>query len=468
MKDILFVVFCAFLFLDACQPIDEKIVENPPTFLRFSSDTVSFDTVFTRLKTTTRRLTITNPDKNAIILTKIELFKGKESVFSLIINGRRENQAENIRLLGNDSLLILIETLLPETGKDEPQKIEDELLVRFGEKEQRVKLLLWAQDAFFYDSPQKRHIISRDTTWSARKPIVILDTLLLVSKGCMLTVEKGARIHFGNESALYIGGTLHATGTPQQPIYFQSLRLDRDYAFTPAQWKAIFFLEGSQNNLLEWAVVRNANVGLRIGTPDNDILPDVTVRYSIIKNMSVAGIQAFNSDVVLENTLIFGCGQQTVALVLGGNYTLTHNTIVAFNLLHRTRNCTPFARNTPSFLLSNFLNVSGQTLSAPFSLTMTNNLLWGDLEEEVSKQIRAGIDFSIVARNNLIRTKDANFQGNGNILNTNPRFAGKRCEDNFTLMRESPAVNAGTLTSLQLDLTGKLRDSKPDIGAFEF
>ncbi|GAB4331989.1 MAG: hypothetical protein OHK0038_07290 [Flammeovirgaceae bacterium] len=452
----------------ACTPEEEILDTNPPLMLSFSTDTLTFDTVFTTIKTTTKRLSVRNPNDKAIVIHSIRLQKNLASFFSLTINGKKQNEIQNLKVLGKDSLLILIEAILPESKQNLPLKIEDELNFQVGSKTQSVKIVAWGQDAIFYENPQKKQVIDCNTIWYAQKPIVILDTLLLLESGCKLQIEAGARIHFGNESALYIAGTLESKGSFEKPIYFQSLRTDKDYAVNPSQWKAIFFLEGSKDNILDWTVIKNGQVGLRIGTPDEDTIPDVTISNSIIKNMGVAGVQAFTSDVKIYNSLIFACVENAVALLDGGNYELIHNTFMGVNVIPQSKNCNGFVRNVPLIYLTNYLDISGQRLKAPLFVKMTNNLIWGDAEEEVGLFEDKSEGFEVVPKNNLIRTKSTFWQRNGNILNINPKTKGKRCEDVFELEADSPAIDAGISTFLTNDLKNQPREDKPDIGAFEY
>jgi hypothetical protein len=441
---------------------------SPQLLLSFSADTVAFDTVFTTIKTTTKRLSVRNPNDKAIMVNSIQLQKNLASFFMLTINGKRQNELNDIKILGKDSLLILVEATFPETNQDLPLKIEDNIDFQIGSKTQSVKLLAWGQDAIFYDSPQRKQVMDCNTVWTAQKPIVILDTLILLEKNCKLQIEAGAKIHFGNESAMYVAGTMEAKGSFEKPIHFQSLRNDNDFAVNPSQWRAIFFLEGSKDNILDWTVIKNAQVGLRIGTPDEDTIPDVIISNSIIKNMGVAGVQAFTSDVKIYNTLIFACLENAVALLDGGNYELIHNTFIGINVVPRSKNCFGFVRNVPLMYLTNYLDIAGQRIKAPLNVTMTNNLIWGDVEDEIGLLNDQSVAFEVDAQNNLIRTKSTFWQGKNNILNSNPKLKGKRCEDIFELDAGSPAIDGGITTFITNDLNNQMRVGKPDIGAFEY
>ena len=92
----------------ACKKKDEKLGDG---ILTFSTDTLFFDTtVFTGIKTITKRITVYNFNKNAVTIDEMSVPEG--SPFSLIINGRKTNKLTNHILRGEDKLLILLEANL--------------------------------------------------------------------------------------------------------------------------------------------------------------------------------------------------------------------------------------------------------------------------------------------------------------------------------------------------------------------
>ena len=58
--------------------------------LRFSTDTLSFDTVFTEYASFTMELKIYNPQSQKISLSNVRLEKGTQSYFSLNVDGQSE------------------------------------------------------------------------------------------------------------------------------------------------------------------------------------------------------------------------------------------------------------------------------------------------------------------------------------------------------------------------------------------
>ncbi|NJO89524.1 MAG: hypothetical protein HC831_11680 [Chloroflexia bacterium] len=121
-----------------------------------------------------------------------------------------------------------------------------------------------------------------------------------------------------------------AEGTPEERILFRNERLDPLYENIPGQWGGIIFLEGSRDNHLNFTTIRNAINGIRLGTPDQDTIPDIILQNIIVENMSNTGILSFTSDLYAENVLVNNCLEFNCANVAGGNYTYKQCTFANF------------------------------------------------------------------------------------------------------------------------------------------
>ena len=107
-------------------------------------------------------------------------------------------------------------------------------------------------------------------------------------------------------------------------------------------------------------------------------------------------------------------------------------------------------------------------------LTLINNIIWGNLQNELIIEKKGALPFNQVIRKNLIKSIDNTLTGFGNILNANPLFKNERQSD-FSLMQGSPAVNIGEdltgdtyfNTWLSKDLKGKARLFPSDLGSYE-
>ena len=209
------------------------------------------------------------------------------------------------------------------------------------------------------------------------------------------------------------------------------------------------------------ANIKNAIFGLYLGTPDTDDLPDVKVGYSVIQNMSFAGIQCFSADLYMYNSVVSNCARYTIAGLAGGNYTFHHNTLLNYQF--------DFLRDEPSNVFSDVFEASETNVfQEDLTLEMVNNIVWGSLEEELLFAPSGNNLFETTLSHNLIRTENQDFDVNNNILNQSPNIKGVPSEQIFALDTLSPAKDAGTvIIGINDDLEKKLRDVPPDIGALE-
>lgn len=440
-------------WLMACEPPFEQLTYDPDIRLRFSADTLYFDTIFTQIRTQTLRLKVYNPDPNAIHLSDIRIGGGEDSPFSMIANGIPGQALSGLTLLGNDSLLILIRAEIAEEQED-VFLVEDQISFVSNGNIQQVALRANARDAFFY-----RDDILCDQVWRSDKPHVIVEDVLVDSL-CELTIEAGTQIYLAGSSDFFVQGSLRVLGTADAPVVFQQIRQETRYLNAPGQWDGITFLVGSHNNLIRHAIIRNANTGIYLGTPDSDTLPDLILRQTRIENMAQVGVQCFSADLLMENCLINNCIDHTFSALIGGNYALYHNTLGNFSF--------NFSRELPQAVFANYLPQSDPYLAEDLSLTLVNNIIWGNLEEELVFLEDENLGFNLIASHNLLKTTlTTTFSTNGHILNEHPLFVAPSLYD-YGIDSLSPAVNAGLPIGVAQDLKGEARIAAPDIGALEF
>jgi hypothetical protein len=451
---LIFGAILTILAFEACEPEEQIFTTDPEVKLRFSQDTVLFDTVFTSLGSTTRRLTVYNDSKNAVNIASIRTLDS-ESPFTLTVNGSRGNSFENQRLLGNDSMLVLVDVLIDPMDEDLPFVVEDMVEFETNENLQSLDLVAWGQDAHFLTDS----ILSCQTTWTADRPYVIYNSVLVDSL-CTLVVEAGARIYSHAGSSIYIKGTIDVNGEADQRVLFSNDRFDERYRDAPGQWTGIFFLEGSHSNRIDYTDIRNANYGIWLGTPDNDTIPDLILDGVVIENMAGSGLLGFTSDLYAVNTVVDNCAEYCVGNFAGGNYIYENCT---FANLSQT-----FFRETPLFAVSDNLVLADQSvLVEDISLQMSNTIVWGDFQDEIVLNNDGGAAFEALVAFNILKTTESAFDINNNILNQDPLFINP-AEYNYRLDSLSPAIDLGFSSGLAIDLDGLARDDNPDIGAFEW
>lgn len=450
-------IFIAFLFV-ACNK-DEEINFETDAKLSFSTDSILFDTVFTAVGSTTRRLKIYNKNPNAILINNIKLSGGNASAFSLNINGQAAASSDLIKINGNDSINIFVKININPTTENLPFIVKDSILCFFNGQKKHISLLAYGQNANFI----KNENITTSTTWNSKLPYVIYQSLS-IQEGVNLTIAAGARLFFHSNATMNVKGTLTAIGTKKDSIVLSSDRLEKLYQEEPGQWNGIHFYPSSKNSQINYAIIKNAVAGITVDSLSGNGKPKLLLTNSIIKNMEVVGFLGYQTDLTAFNNLFTNCGQYLVYAVGGGNYNLKHNTFAALNL--------NFPRKTAAVYLSDFIST---TQFQNLSLVFINNIVWGNLVDEfvVDKKIPTTVLLTNI-KNNLLKTSQTNLLANGNILNQDPLFSNAT-PLNFNLTSASPALKKGLNLSdddyfnafLRQDLNGISRKSPFDIGCYE-
>ena len=426
----------------------------PDKPLRFSTDTLLFDTVFTSLGSISKRVKVYNGNSSDILIEKIEVAGGPQSPFKAIINGFEGSILNNELLLSEDSLSVFVDVTINPLDQNLPYIVQDSLLFHINGKIQKVDLVAWGQDAHFLNDS----ILACNSIWTADRPYVIFNSIL-VDTLCTLTIDPGAKIYSHKGSSIYVKGTLKSLGTDQDRILWTNDRLDDYYINAPGQWGGMVILEGSKNNEFSFTDIRNALVGIRQGSPDNDTIPEVILRQVRIENMSGYGLLAFTSDTYAENTLINNCGISAIANLAGGNYQYLNCTIANMPL--------ELFREGPSVVWSdNIILADNSLLEGDLSVRMINSIIWGSLKDELLTSVTGNNTVIFDVRNNLFRTENLGWEIN-NLLNQNPFFISPETYD-FSVESTSPAINAGIDLGISIDLKGNPRDLSPDLGAIEY
>ena len=453
---ILLILFATLQF--SCSPEEEVISDNPEYFLSFSSDTISFDTVFTSRGSVSKRLTVRNPNPNALNIDKIYLGNGQGSSYRITVSGKEANWVENQYILGNDSLLLLVTVNIDPSDESLPFIVRDSVVFETNGNIQDVKLQSWGQNAHFIGDV----ILSCASYWEADLPYFLYGSILVDSL-CTLTIEKGVRVYSSFDTFIFIKGTLQVMGDPQDRVLFRNERLEPQYDNLPGQWGGIFFLEGSKNNYIEYADIRNMQYGIRLGTPDKDTIPDLVLKQVRIENSAIGGIVAYTSDLLAENTLVNTSAGYIAGNFAGGNYTYNHCTLANYPV--------NFFAGQAVLVLTDFVDLEdGSRITDRLVLNLMNSIAWGYHKEEIILDIGHSDNSEIISGNSILKSSLNIFEGDGNFLSTENNFMRFKDVDNFDYTPDSlsPAVDNAKGSMVPRDLFGYQRDSLPDIGAIEY
>jgi hypothetical protein len=468
----------------ACKK-DPPLLKDRTASLKFSTDTVLFDTVFTSVGSVTKQLKVYNPFKQKVLISNILLAGGNNSPFQLNIDGVPGNMASEVEIMPNDSLFIFVEVTVNPNNANSPLVVSDSILFDWNGKTQAVELVAWGQDAHYIVAnryipgfPAFRIIAGQDTTvqWPNDKPYVVYG-YAVVDSAATLMVDPGVRVHFHKNSGMWVYkyGSIKVNGTKEQPVTFQGDRLDYDYRYIAGQWDRILINEGAKSSF-NYAIIKNGFIGIQ-AEPFSPIEPgdqtELVINNTSITSMSGFGVLSIYFKIRAANTLITECQEQTLAILLGGNYSFRHCTFA--NYWNSTN------RKSPSVIVNNYNDNQTRPLDSAY---FGNCIITGNYTNEISLDLKAGstanywFDHSLIKVDNTVDTSDPSkfieiVKNPADVVidgvTKNPIFKNVSFFD-FHLISSSAASNKGkTLISQQVpnDLDNVLRSNPPDIGCYE-
>lgn len=478
--------------LSACRK-EDRFTDEPGIQLVFSQDTVFFDTIFTTVGSVTKRFTARNPHNNAVRV-QIALLGGTPSPYRINVDGASGTTFNDVEILGGDSIYVFVEAELGPGGASTPFVIEDHIVFNTNGTEQRVLLAAWGQDAHFYRPDrsipgfppfsivaggldENGVPICETVTWANDKPHVIYGYAVVDSCSTLL-IDPGVRVyvHGGGGLWVYRWGKVHALGTLEQPITFQSDRLEPLYAELPGQWDRIWINEGpaGNDNRFENVLIKNALVGIQCETfPLYPLEPTSAAKLVLnnvrIRNCSAAGLLSRNYAIESNNLLVGDCGQHSIALTGGGNYFFNHTTVANYWSYE--------LRQTPAFIMTNTTVDINNTLQVrPIeNSTFQNGIIHGtngnEFKIEVDDAAPTDYRFQYFLLRTDQNTSDPTHFGPELFRNQDPGFVNST-DRNFRLTSNSNARNRGISTpGGVLDIEGKLRNCDGggfDLGAYEW
>ncbi len=455
----------------------EKLLTDNTAKLNFSVDTVMFDTVFTNIGSTTNRLKVYNPYKQAINISSITLAKGSSSNFRLNINGIASYKASDIEIPAKDSIFIFVEVTVNPHNLDNPFVIQDSIVFSINGNVQDVDLVAWGQDAHYING----EVISGGT-WVNDRPYLVYNSMALDS-GETLTIQEGVQIYFHRNSRFYVYPTanLIVNGTKDDPVVFQGDRLESMYDDIPGQWVGIWLWGNGSTHTINHAVIKNAIIGIEIDTLNDYTNPSLTLTNTIIQNMNAVGLYALGSNVLATNCVFANCGQYAVGFAIGGTYEMYHCTIGNY--------WTYSTRTNGSLLLNNYYkDINGVYQVRPLeNANFGNCIIYGNKENEIDldmfpehdNEFNYNFDHCLLKVNEDVNTSDAT-HFNSVYINLSPEFIDSS-ENDYQLNVSSNAKDKGDINIIN-DVNSQYPDvhiyndlneesrtiNIPDLGAYEF
>lgn len=483
----LIILFLGLMVLFSCRR-DDEIFDNASAQLRFSEDSVSFDTVFTTVGTITKSIRVYNPYKERVRISSIRLRGGEISNFRINVDGAPGPIHTNVEIAAEDSMYIFIEATIDPLDTDTLFVINDYIDFTTNGNPQTVILEAWGEDAYYYtptsfntNLPDFTCLTSAcseakppvDTVWTKDRPIVIYGFVAIDSLD-RLTIEAGTRIYFHQGGGLWVyrGGTLRVMGTEAEPVIFQGDRREPAYENRPGQWDRIWINEGGQNEI-HHARIRNGFIGLQPEVLPFDDPPydpsSLLVTNTTIENCSGFGMLTSLFNVRAENLVISNSGEYNLVVRSAGNYDFYHCTFANY--------FSEAARETPSvFIQNSFITSNNTQVIGEPQVGMYNSIIYGDLDNEFSTEVISNGSIALDFRSVILQTTQSTgdtTQFKNIIRNPEDQIFNDPLNRDFTLLENSLARDQGELNIANIvptDIQGNSRtaDGMPDLGAYEF
>ncbi len=461
------ILICILGTMGACRK--DLVLLTEKGTLQFSTDTVYFDTVFTRLpgsnypRSINKQFMVRNPYSKTINLNA-RIGGGSASEYRMNIDGRSGNQISEIEILPKDSVWVFVECTLEPNNLTQPAIVRDSIIFETNGNNQFIQLAAYGWDAYYF-----KDTVLDNTNWTNTDKPYVLVNYCIVDENKTLTIGPGVHIYSSTNSyfldtlgkknfinALNVLGTLKINGTNSNPVIFEGDRLDNNFSKKEGQWQGIGFFRTSINNELTHCIIKNATVGVRVDSLSNNASPKLLLKNCIIQNMSGIGIWGRTGSITAINTVVSNCAIATFYGQYGGEYSFNHCSFSNYFSSGRD----------PQFVLNNIMRDENKVVIRTFPIVVgfLNCIIWGNNESEIGADLTAPLPANAF-KNCLIKNKTS--LPTNNILNKNPLFVNAS-ENNLKLSAGSPAIDTAYSTVVTTDLNDKTRDSKPDIGAYEY
>src|SRR6266550_9149150 len=102
-----FIFFFIAIVAFSCKK--ESFITSPQAQLGVSSDTLTYDTVFTTAGSITKSFKIFNLNNQKLRLSKVKLMGGAASAYKMNVDGTSATEVDNIDIAANDSLYVFVQ-----------------------------------------------------------------------------------------------------------------------------------------------------------------------------------------------------------------------------------------------------------------------------------------------------------------------------------------------------------------------
>jgi hypothetical protein len=348
---------------------------------------------------------------------------GSTSQFIINVDGTSGTNFSDIEIAAHDSVYIFVQVNVDPGNVNSPFIISDALHFNLNGNEQKVILEAWGQDAFYHKPTDAikfkdgtylpYSLISStknvDTVWKKSKPHVIYGYLVVDSLQ-KLTIQAGVRIYLNYKAGLWVYkyGQLKVLGQKGNEVIFQGARREKDFSDDPGQWDRIWINEGSDENEINYAIIKNGFVGIQAEILGNVIGGPGTLKLTNtkIQNMSLWGVFGLGYIINAGNNVISNCKEHLLNILLGGTYKFVHCTFANF--------WSKDSRQKTAINVSNYTSL-GQNL--PVSLYFGNSIIDGKLDEEINLDLKGADSLQTITFSNSYLKTALDFTNTKRFIN---------------------------------------------------
>lgn len=489
---IFYLLLWGFFTLTFTSCFKDDLINTDTGFeLRFSTDSLYFDTTFTTVGSATKILKVYNDSNSPVEISNIKI-RGNQGIhFTYNVDGLNGPQVGDIRINSNDSIYVFCKVRV---DPDQPLSVspfilEDYMDFEINSKTQSVVLVAWGQNANYITNRGNIGLQSvltcqlQTITWDDPKPYVIYGQLVV--DDCTLLLPPGTRVYLHGgivpptaENASYIdgrlifinNGRLIINGSSDQPVTMSGDRLEREYKHLEGQWGGLAFLNTRRLNEINYLQMRNATFGILV-----DSGASLSLNNSIITDMVTSCLIARHANLDASNCLFANSTGHNVSLSYGGNYTFDYCTVA-----NVSGNSFALIANNYACVERDMAGNCTKIAVRPFQGSFINSIFSGLDKNEVSLEDYLGFEdpqmFQFTFENSLI--KGDSLQINDHFLSNSSQCKFQSYNDKvytdenksvFTLDSLSLARGlAKPLGHITTDITGKPRDpNSPDAGCYE-
>lgn len=446
---------------------DEHFTADKGAVLAFSQDTVSFDTIFTGITSSTERVLVYNRNNEGVRIANVKLESGGTSGFLINVDGQNGASINNVEVLKKDSVFLFVKVNAPANSSMEPTTIEDAVIFTLESGvQQKVHLEASGQNIQVI----RGEVLKDDRVITSHElPYVIYDSLV-VAENASLSIEEGTTLYFHNGASLIVHGSLKVDGTQGKPVTFRGDRLDNMFDYLPYdrlenQWGGIYLSPTCTSCDINYADIHSGNYGIVC----DSIKGNINISNTIIHNVAGYGLYLLDSKSLVVNTQISNTKYDCVS-IYGGFANFYHCTLAQFYPWNADRGNALYVSNyigdTEHLTQSiNFYNcfvtgyandeVYGNPGEQPLNLHFNNCVLLTDVTDETYFH-------NCTAESKDSTTyKDTNFKK----LDTHAYIYDFRL-DSLSIAR---GKGSSTYSSAYpTDMNGVARGDKPDAGCYQY